>query len=117
MALNNTSLDLMLDALAAVAVWVSAHDGAPGTTGINEHVISTAPYGRESITWAASSAGNLNSSNTPVITINDGDTVDNLGLWSAETAGTFYGSASVTSEGPYGTDGTYTVTDFDVNIT
>ena len=117
MALNDTSLDLMLDALRAVAVWVSAHEGDPGTTGINEHVISTAPYGREAITWTASSGGALDSSNTPVMTINDGDTVDYVGLWSAETSGTFYGSDAVTPEGPYGTDGTYTVTDFDITIT
>ena len=114
MALNDTSKNLMLDALRAVAVWVSAHDGDPGTTGINELTVGI--YGRETIGWNAASGGAIDSSTQPVIDVASGDGVYHLGLWSAETVGTFYGSADVTDE-DFGADGTYTVTDFDISIT
>jgi hypothetical protein len=114
MPLNDDGKGVCLDALAAVAVWVSAHDGDPSTTGANE--LSGGVYGREAITWNSAASGAIDSSNTPVIQCNAADGVYHLGLWSAETVGTFYGSADVTDE-DFGADGTYTVTDFDISIT
>jgi hypothetical protein len=115
MALNDTAKNLMLDALIVVTDYVSAHDADPGATGINE--LASGNYAREAITFSAAAAGAVDSSNQPVIGITSGDTVTHLGLWSAVTVGTFYGSADVTDEGPYGANGTYTVTDFDISIT
>lgn len=114
MSLNDTSKNLMLEALAAVASHVSAHDLDPGTTGANE--LTTSPYARETISWNTASGGALDSSTQPVIEIASGDGVYHIGLWSALTVGTFYGSADVTDE-DFGADGTYTLTDFDVSIT
>ena len=115
MALNNDAKNLMLDALTAVASHVSAHDGDPGTTGLNE--LNSVAYARETIAFSAAAGGAVDSSDQPVIGINSGDSVTWLGLWSALTLGTYYGSADVVDEGPWGADGTYTVTDFDVSIT
>ncbi len=85
--------NLMLDALGAVAVYVSAHTASPGSTGTNECVGST----RQLITWASASAGSKSQTNTPVITgINVSDTVQFLGIWSAVTSGTYYGRIEVT---------------------
>jgi hypothetical protein len=116
MALNDTSKNIMLDALAAVAIFVSAHSADPGATGTNELAGGTPAYARKSITWGAASGGALDSSNQPVLDIEGGDTVAWLGLWSAVTAGTYYGSADVTDE-VFGAQGTYTVTDFDITLT
>lgn len=114
MSLNDTGKNVMLDALKAVTIWVSAHELDPGTTGTNE--LSGGVYGRESITWNAASGGAIDSSNQPIISVNSGDDVHFLGLWGSETVGTFYGSADVTDE-TFGADGTYTVTDFDISVT
>lgn len=116
MALNNTSKDLMLDALAAVAIFASLHSADPGATGTNEIAGGTPAYARKSITWNSASAGALDSSNQPVFDVEGGDTVAFVGLWSASTAGTFYGSADVTDE-TFGGQGTYTLTDFDITLT
>lgn len=117
MALNDTAKNLMLDALGAVAVYLSAHSADPGSDGLTAELSGGAPaYARKSITWSAAATADLNSSNTPVIDIPSGATVAFLGLFSAVTAGTFYGSADVTDE-VFGGQGTYTCTDFDVTLT
>jgi hypothetical protein len=106
----------MLDALAAVAIFASLHSADPGATGTNEIAGGTPAYARKSITWNSASAGALDSSNQPVFDVEGGDTVAFVGLWSASTAGTFYGSADVTDE-TFGGQGTYTLTDFDITLT
>lgn len=116
MALNDTAKNLMLDALTAVAIFVSAHSADPGTTGTSELAGGSPAYARKSITWNAAASANADSSNQPVIDVESGDTVAWLGLFSALTAGTFYGSADVTDEA-FGSQGTYTVTDFDISLT
>ena len=115
MALNDTSKNLMLEALATVAVFVSAHTADPGTTGTNELTVGPT-YVRMAIAWNAASGGALDSNGTSVIPCDAADVVAWLGLWSAESAGTFYGSADVTDE-TFTAAGTYTVTDFDISIT
>lgn len=114
MAINDAAKNVMLDALAAAAVFVSAHDADPSTTGANE--LSSSPYAREAITWNAAASGTLDSLSQPMILVAGGDTVAYIGLWSAKTSGVFYGSADVTDETFTG-DGSYTVTDFDISIT
>lgn len=114
MALTSGALDAMLDHLDTLITHVSAHTALPDGAGSNE--ASGGSYARQSITFAASSAGNLNSSNTPVIPIPAGTTITHLGLWSALTVGTFYGSVDITDE-TFGSAGNYTVTDLDVNLT
>ena len=116
MALNDNAKNAMLDHLAGLALYLSAHSADPGTTGANELAGGTPPYARKSITWNTAASGALDSSNQPVLDIESGDTVAWLGLFSALTAGTFYGSADVTDE-TFGAQGTYTCTDFDISIT
>jgi len=69
---------------------------------------------RQSITWSAASDGDLDSSNQPVFEVTGGNTVSHVQYWGAATGGTYYGSSSVTSE-TFSGDGTYTVTDADIN--
>ena len=115
MGYSDVGKDLMLDALGAVAVFVSLHDGAPGDNGANEISGGSPAYIRKAITWNASSGGSLDSSNAPELPVAAGTTVAYVGFWSAESGGTFYGFADVTDE-VFAGQGTYTVTDADLDL-
>lgn len=116
MPLTNNAKNAMLDHLATLAVWASLHSADPGTTGASELSGGSPAYARKAITWNAASAGNLDNNANPVFDVPAGATVAHVGLFSAVTAGTFYGSADVTDEAFAG-QGTYTLTDFDVTLT
>ena len=111
---NDTSKNLMLDALAAVAVFVSLHDNDPGVAGDNEISGGSPAYIRKAITWNAASGGSIDSSNTPELDV-PATTVKYVGFWSAESGGTFYGSADATDE-VFASQGTYTITDADLDL-
>jgi len=115
MALEDAAKNTMLDALATDCAFVSAHSAFPATTG-NELAGGSPAYARKSITWSAASGGAIDSSNTPVLDIESGDTVAALGLFTLVTAGVLQGGADVTDE-TFGAQGTYTVDDFDITLT
>ena len=105
----------MLNALGALAIYVSLHDGDPGESGTAEMSGGTPAYARKSITWNAAANGSLDDSNVPVFDVPAGKTVKYVGFWSALTTGTFYGSAAVTNEA-FTAQGTYTLTDADLDL-
>jgi hypothetical protein len=105
--------NLMLNALAGQAVFVSLHTAAPGTTGASEVVGGT--YARKSITWAAAVNGSIDSSVVPVFDVPAGTTITHVGFATAVTAGSFLGSALVTSE-TFASAGTYSLTDADLDL-
>jgi len=107
--------NLMLDALGAVAVFVSLHDGAPGDNGANEISGGAPAYIRKAITWNGAAAGSIDSSNAPELDVPSSTTVAYVGFWSAESGGTFYGFADVTDE-VFAAQGTYTVADADLDL-
>lgn len=117
MALSNNGKHVMLDALAAVAVYVSLHTGSPSTTGANEVSGGSPAYARKSMTWNAASGGALDNSNAPVFDVPAGTTVSHFGLWSAATAGTFYGGDALSASESFTGQGTYTLNDGDVTLT
>ena len=116
MPLNDTGKNVMLNALAGVAVFTSLHNADPGAPGTNEVTGGSPAYARKAITWNAAATGNLDNNANPVFDVPAATTVTHVGFWSAVTAGTFYGSADVTDE-TFGAQGTYTLTDADVAIT
>ncbi|MEO7397062.1 MAG: hypothetical protein ABIW84_00705 [Ilumatobacteraceae bacterium] len=115
-SLNDTSRNLMLDQLGTVAVFASLHTGAPGTGGANEATGGSPAYARKAITWSAAAASSKAASNSPVFDVAAGTTVAYVGLWSASTAGTFYGYFDVTDE-VYAGQGTYTLTTGTISAT
>lgn len=117
MALTDAGKNLMLDELGTVAVFASLHTADPGITGTNEVTGGTPAYARKAVTWNAASAGNLGSSNTPVFDVPGSTTVAYVGLWSAVSAGTFYGSGQLSTAEVFGGQGTFTLSDADVTIT
>lgn len=117
MALSNAGKHVMLDQLATVAVWVSLHTSDPGTTGASEVTGGSPAYARKAITWNAAASGGLDSSNAPLFDVPASTTITHFGLWSASSAGTFYGGASLSASEAYTAQGTYTLSDADVTLT
>ena len=105
----------MLNALGALAVFASLHTADPGESGTNEVAGGSPAYIRKAITWNAAGSGTMDDSNVPVFDVPAGTTVAYVGFWSAETVGTFYGSADVTDE-VFAAQGTYTLTDADLDL-
>ena len=116
MALENAGKHVMLDALAGVAIYASLHTALPNSSGSNEVSGGSPAYARKSITWNAASGGNLDNNANPVFDVPAGTTITHFGLWSASSAGTFYGSGDITDE-TFGGQGTYTLSDADIPLT
>jgi hypothetical protein len=115
MPLNDTAKHVMLNHLGTLAVFASLHTADPGATGTNEVTGGSPAYARKAITWNAAASGNLDNNANPVFDVPAGTTVTHVGLWSAVTGGTFYGSFDVTDEA-FASQGTYTLTDADISI-
>lgn len=114
MALTNAAKNAMLDQLGTLVAYLSAHTADPGTTGTNE--VSGGSYARKAVSWSAAASGSKAMSGTVTINIPAGTTVGWVGLWSALTGGTFYGSDDVASE-TFGAAGTMTVDTATLGIT
>jgi len=98
MPLTDAGRNASLDGLAAVATFASLHTGDPSTTGANESTGGGPAYARKSITWAASATGTKANSAACLFDV-PASTIAYIGLWSAVTAGTFYGYFPATASG------------------
>lgn len=116
MGYSNAGKNAMLDHLASLAGFASLHSADPGDSGASEIAGGSPAYARKAVTWGAAASGSVAISNSPVFDVQGGDSVAFVGLWSAVSAGTFYGSADVTDE-TFGAQGTYTLTAFTASIT
>lgn len=105
----------MLNALGALAVYVSLHSADPGESGTSEISGGSPAYARKACTWNPAASGSMDNSNTPVFDVPPATTVAYVGFWSALTNGIFYGSADVTDE-VFAGQGTYTLTDADLDL-
>jgi hypothetical protein len=114
MPLNNTAKNSALTHLGTLISHVSLHSADPGAGGASE---LGAPVVRQSVTWNAAASANLDSSNTQVFSVGAGQVVAYVGLWSASTSGTFYGSRALAAPETFSNAGTFTVNDLDINLT
>lgn len=112
MPFTTAGKDLMLDGLPST-LYVSAHSALPDNAGSNE--ISGGTYARQSVTIAASSGANRDSTTVPELSIPASSTITHLGYWSAATGGTFLGYKAILSE-TFNNAGTLTVTDLDLTL-
>lgn len=95
MPLNNTALNLMADALRAAATHISLHSADPGTTGANPTTAT-----RVAAAWpAASGSGDLTITSKAFTGGASNGAVTWVGLWSAVSAGTFYGGFPIPNNG------------------
>jgi hypothetical protein len=116
MPLNNTSKNLMLEALADVVTHLSMHDASPGTTGTNEITGGSPAYARKAITFNAAAGGILTLSNIPVFDIPEDLTLTHFGLWVGSTAGTFYGGGPLIQPESFVEQGTYTFAEGGISL-
>lgn len=102
---GGAAVDLGSDVTAGtVTRYVELSGGAPA-------------YARKVIAYSAASNGTMDdSTNGAVLDVPAAATVAALGAHSAVTAGTVLVFQTVTPEGPYGSQGTYTVTDSDLDL-
>lgn len=111
MALNDTALNLMAEALADAALYASLHTAAPNAGGSNE---STAT--RLSIPWTAATGGDISLvSALPFTGGTPSGPATHIGLWSAASGGTFYGSFALTGDQTFNAAGEYTVNSLSLN--
>ena len=107
--------NLMLNALAQAATYMSLHDGNPGSNGANELSGGNPAYARKSVTWGSASNGEVSATNPPEFDVPSGATVRFAGLWSAATGGTFYGYGAVTEEN-FNNQGKYVLTQIKLDL-
>ena len=72
-------------------LYLSIHSASPGTTGANELAAGTA-YSqsvRQTLTFAAASAGTIVSNDTQTYTLSSGTAVTYFGIWTASSGGTY----------------------------
>lgn len=115
MPFSTSGCNAMLDALGALAIYASLHTADPGDSGANEVSGGAPAYARKSITWNSASAKSMTASNQPAFDVPGSTTVAYVGLFSASSGGTWYGSADVTDEA-FGGQGTYTLTSMTLSL-
>lgn len=118
MPYSDTAKNYMLDQLGTQALFASLHTANPGSTGASEVTGGTPAYARMGLTWNASVTGSKTLSDTPTFNVPAATTVVAVGIWSAVTAGIYYGYVTVTNE-TFAAQGTYQITSgtFDLNAT
>lgn len=114
---DTTAKNVMLDALGAVLTRLALHTGDPGgaNSATSEVTGGSPAYARKAIAWNAASGGSIDdSTNGAVFDVPAGTTVSWITGWN--TAGTVrYFKKDVTDE-VFGAQGTYTVTDADLDL-
>jgi hypothetical protein len=105
MAFSNTSKHVALDAIGAVATWLSVHTADPGTTGANEVASST----RAQTTWSPASGG-TKTGTVAAIGVPAGATITHWGLWTGSSGGTFHTGNVLPATEVYGSAGVYNAT-------
>lgn len=110
MALTNAELNALLDIAGARYGFASLHSASPGSTGANELTGGSPAYARQAIVWDPASGQVLSLDTGETFDIPAGSTVHSVGLWSALTAGTFYGSDALSAAESYVGQGTYELT-------
>lgn len=96
--------------------YVSLHTADPGDTGASEVSGGSPAYARKVGVLAAASSGSRALTVASQHDVPASTTVAYVGLWSAATAGTFYGSFAVTAE-TFSGQGNYQVDASTVSIT
>lgn len=84
-----------LNSIAALVTHLSLHDGDPGATGANEVTGGSPAYAREAVTWGAAASREVDIASAVAFDVPASTTVYWVGMWSALSAGTYYGAIPV----------------------
>jgi hypothetical protein len=71
--------------------WVSTHSANPGSTGIDELTTGSGDEGRQLLTFASGGSGSDATTAEAEIVVPGAQTIPWVGLWTAQTGGTFLG--------------------------
>jgi hypothetical protein len=107
-----------LDAdFATASTFIKLHVGDPGAAGANNAAAGDTT--RKQATMAAAAAGSKAASASVGPWTNGGtsETISDISIWSASTAGTFKGSGALSSNQAWVSTNTFTLTSFSVAIT
>ncbi|MFC5744835.1 phage tail fiber protein [Actinomadura rugatobispora] len=111
MGLSPAGKNVMLDAWGAVAVWLSLHDGDPGTTGANELAGGSPAYARQLGAWDPATGGVITLAGSETFDVPASSDVTHFGAWSVVSGGTFYGGGVVSLPESFNGQGIYILDD------
>ena len=94
---------------AAQAAYAQLHTGDPGSAGTAN--VSAGDTTRQALTFTTSAAESLALTSSPTAWTNGGtsETITNISLWTASTAGTFVGSVTLTASKAWAASDTLTL--------
>lgn len=113
MALNNAAMAVAANALRGALAYAQIHSGPPGGSGTsNNHGIS-----RQGISWSAVSGDGDFDLASPLeySGLTPGATCSHLSLWSAASAGTYYGDVALSGDTTANSMGEFSVIDLDMD--
>ena len=111
-AIVNNWLDTDLD-----DQWVKLHTGDPGSAGTSNAAAGDTSR-KQAVTGAASGGSKtLTGTAGPWTNVTTTETITDISLWSASTAGTFKGSAALTASQAWVDTNTLTLTSLTISIT
>ena len=106
MPLNDTLLNIGVNAMQAAATHLAIHTALPDSAGSNQSAAA-----RVAASWPAAANGDFGTLTGKAFT---GGAANGpalyLGFWSAATGGTFYGYLALTGDTTFNSSGAYTVT-------
>jgi hypothetical protein len=112
MALNTAALNAEATTLATDAAYLSLHTADPGATGTNETSAA-----RVAAAWGGASGGAITTSSKNFTGGAASGACTYVGLWSASTAGTFYGGFALSGDQTFNAAGQYTLTSLTITGT
>lgn len=110
MALADSLLNAGAAAMAAAATHLSLHSATPSATGSNETAAPRVPAA-----WSTPAGGDITATGRAFTGGVANGPVTHVGLWSAATGGTFYGSVALSGDTSFNAAGEYTVASLTVN--
>lgn len=121
MAFSDAAKNAMLDALdeggSLPGAFISLHTADPGTTGASEVAGGSPAYTREAAVWGAAASGAKDLTSTPQFDVPASTTVTHYGVWTLVSGGSFIGGGALSASEVFSGQGTYTLSDADLNLT
>jgi hypothetical protein len=113
MPLNNPAMIIAANALRSAIIAAQIHSGDPGAAGTSNNL----GVARQSITWTSATAdGDFGLSSSLNFTgLTPGATCSWISVWSATSAGTWYGNFQLTGDTVANASGEFSVTALNLN--
>lgn len=110
--ITNTLANDMLVRASSLALWLSLHNGDPGSTGASE----ITPPARRLAGWAAPTSGKLALTAAVHCAVPAGSSIGFYGMWNNGSGGTFMGGSSLSAVEIFAAPGTYTISSLNFSI-